>query len=107
MAQVTHLFVPLGVVGALPAGVAGVALGTGVLATVLAALVGDMSEEGRKGMMMGGLATAGDVGSALGPPLAYALAVTLGLRWVYLCCALALASGLVAVAAQGRGPVKT
>jgi len=97
----------LGVVGAVPVGVAGVSLGAGALATVLAALVGDMAEEGRRGMTMGGLATAGDIGSALGPPLAYALAVTLDLRWVYLCCALALASGLAAVAAQGRGPVKT
>jgi MFS family permease len=97
----------LGVVGAVPVGVAGVSLGAGALATALAALVGDMAEGGRQGVTMGGLATAGDIGSALGPPLAYALAVTLDLRWVYLFCAFALASGLVAVAAQGRGPVKT
>jgi MFS family permease len=97
----------VGVIGAVPTGVAAVSLGAGALATALIVVVGDMAEEGRKGMMMGGLATAGDIGSALGPPLAYALAVTLDLRWVYVCCALALASGLVAVAVQGRDAVRT
>ena len=77
------------------------------MATALAVLVVDMAEEGRKGMTMSGLLQPATSGSALGPPLAYALALTLDLRWVYLCCALALASGLMAVAVQGRGSAKT
>jgi MFS family permease len=97
----------LGGVGAVPIGVAAISLGAGALATTLAALVGDMAEGNRQGVTMGGLATAGDIGAALGPPLAYALAVTLDLRWAYLLCAVTLASGLVAATGQGRGLVKT
>jgi MFS family permease len=97
----------LGSVGAVPAGVAAVSLGAAALAATLAAIVGDLAREGRQGVTMGGMATAGDIGSALGPPLAFALAVTLDLRWVYFICALALASGLVATMGQGRGVAKT
>lgn len=96
----------LGGVGAVPIGVAAISLGAGSLAATLAAVVGDMAEGGRRGVTMGGLATAGDIGSAMGPPLAYALAVTLDLRWVYLFCAFVLASGLVAAAGQGRRLIK-
>lgn len=97
----------LGSVGAVPAGVAAVSLGAGALVATLAAIVGDLATEGRQGVTMGGLATAGDIGSALGPPLAYALAVTVDLQWVYLCCALALASGLAATVGQGSRDAKT
>jgi MFS family permease len=93
----------LGSVGAVPAGVAAVSLGAGALAVTLAAVAGDIAVGERRGMTMGGLATAGDLGAALGPPLAYALAASLDLRWVYLSCAVVLASGLVAAAGQGKG----
>jgi MFS family permease len=96
----------LGSLAAVPAGVAAVSLGAAALAATLAAIVGDLAKEGRQGVTMGGMATAGDIGSALGPPLAYALAVTLDLRWVYLICILALASGLVATIGQGKGAAK-
>ena len=96
----------LGSVGAVPAGVAAVSLGAAALAATLAAIVGDLAKEGRQGVTMGGMATAGDIGSALGPPLAYALAVTLDLQWVYLICVLALASGLAATTSQGRSQAK-
>jgi MFS family permease len=96
----------LGSVGAVPAGVAAVSLGAAALAATLAAIVGDLAQEGRQGVTMGGLATAGDIGSALGPPLAYALVVALDLRWVYLVCALALASGLLAAIGQGREQIR-
>lgn len=93
----------LGGVGAVPAGVALISLSAGGLVTALAALVGDFAVGNRQGVIMGGLATAGDIGSAAGPLLAYALAVTLDLRLVYLFCAVALASGLVAtIALLGR-----
>ncbi|MEJ2732518.1 MAG: MFS transporter [Anaerolineae bacterium] len=97
----------LGSVVAVPTGVAAVSLGAGALAVTLAAVAGDIAKGERRGMTMGGLATAGDLGAALGPPLAYALAASLDLRWVYLSCAVVLASGLVAAAGQGRRLVRT
>ncbi|RPI55609.1 MAG: MFS transporter [Chloroflexi bacterium] len=83
-------------------GVALVALGSGALIATLAAVVGDLAAGSQQGMIMGVLATAGDAGSAAGPFLAYALAVALDLRWVYLLCAGTLALGLVAAAVWGR-----
>jgi MFS family permease len=94
------LFLPLDVWAA-PVGIALVSLSAGALVTGLVALVGDSAGQ-RPGATMGGLATAGDMGSAMGPLVAYALAVTLDLRWVYLLCALALASGMIATVGQGK-----
>jgi MFS family permease len=87
-------------VWAVPAAVALVSLGTGALVAVLAAVVGDLTAGNRSGITMGGMATAGDIGSAMGPLLAYALASTLDLRWVYLLCAVLLASCLLATAGK-------
>jgi MFS family permease len=92
-------FVVLAVINAVwtvPAGVALVSLSAGALIAVLAAVVGDLADSGRSGITIGGMATAGDIGSAAGPLVAYALAVTLDLRWVYLVCAVLLASCLLA-----------
>jgi len=89
---------------AVPGGVALVSLSAGGLIAVLAALVGDRAANDRPGVTMGGLATAGDIGSAAGPLLAYALVTILDLRQVYLLCAVALASGLLAtVGKRGEG----
>ena len=85
-----------GSVLAIPSGVALIAISAGALLATVAALVGDLAPEGRPGRTMGGLATAGDIGSALGPLLAYALAVVLDLRWVYLLSALVLGTALLA-----------
>ena len=95
------LALPIGV-WAVPTGVAMIALSAGALITALVALVGDLTAGDRQGITMGGLATAGDIGSASGPLVAYALAVTVDLRWVYLLCAVVLASGLIATIGQGR-----
>jgi MFS family permease len=100
MAGFVVLVLPLGIWG-IPVGVSLVAYGAGALIAVLAALVGDLTVGSRSGMTYGGLATAGDIGSAAGPLLAYALAATLDLRWVYLCCGLALVSTLIATVGQG------
>lgn len=86
--------------GAIPTGVALVSLSAGGLAAALVALVGDLAEGQRQGLAVGGLATAGDIGSATGPPLAYGLAVVIGLRWVYLFCAFALISALLVTVPQ-------
>jgi MFS family permease len=80
-----------------PLGVALIALSTGALLTNLAALTGDLTAGDRQGRAIGGLATAGDVGSAAGPLLAYALLSLIDLRWIYLLCSLAFASSLLAV----------
>jgi DHA1 family multidrug resistance protein-like MFS transporter len=69
-----------------------VAAGAGALIAVLAALVGDRVAGARPGMAMGALATAGDMGSASGPLVAYALVSSLELQGVYLLCLLALMS---------------
>lgn len=79
-----------------PAGVALISLSAGALAATVTALVGDLAERQRQSLTMGGLATAGDIGSALGPVTAFGLVVVLDLQWIYLACALALASGLIA-----------
>lgn len=85
-----------GGVWAVPVGVALVSLSAGSLIAVLAAVVGDLTAGNRSGITMGGMATAGDIGSASGPLFAYALASVLDLRWIYLLCAVILASGLLA-----------
>jgi MFS family permease len=79
-----------------------VAFGSGALIAVLAALVGDRVAGGRPGVAMGALATAGDIGSAIGPLLGYALAVRLDLRWVYALCAVILGLGLLIALGQTR-----
>jgi MFS family permease len=91
-----------GGLGAMSAGVALIALSAAALAATLAALVGDLAVGNRSGVTMGGLATAGDLGSSAGPLVAYALAPVLDLRWIYLFCAVALASGLIATIGQGQ-----
>ncbi len=82
-------------VEAVPAGVALISLSAGALAATVTALVGDLAERQRQALTMGGLATAGDIGSALGPVFAFGLVLVLGLQWIYLACALALVSGFV------------
>ena len=82
-------------VGAIPIGVALVSVSAGGLVAALVALVGDLAEGQRQGLAVGGLATAGDIGSAMGPPLAYGLAVVIGLRGVYLLCVFVLVSALL------------
>ncbi len=77
-------------------GVALVSASTGALVAALTALVGDSAGHDRPGVTMGGLATAGDIGSATGPLLAYALAASADLRWAYAACAAALGLGLLA-----------
>ena len=80
---------------AVPLGVAIIALSTGALLTTLTALTGDLAASGQQGWAVGRLATAGDLGSAAGPLLAYALLALIDLRWVYLLCGLGFASSLL------------
>jgi MFS family permease len=73
----------------------GAAAGGGVQA-IATTLTGDMAGRDRQGRAIGLLHTAGDLGSALGPPVAYALLPWLDLPGVYLLCAGLFAVGLAA-----------
>ena len=72
------------------------------------ALVGDLSDNGRRsgrsrsGRFLGILFTVGDLGSAIGPPLAYALLPVWGIRGVYWLCVALLGLLLAAIWRQGR-----
>jgi MFS family permease len=102
------------VAGGLIAGVAGftlLAIGTpwsilaGIPLTALASggnqslsitLIGDLSRAGERGKRLGVLFTLGDLASAVGPPLAYALIPLLGIRGNYLLSAGLLVSMFLA-----------
>ena len=57
-------------------------------------LTGDLVEEAHRGKAISLLHTVGDLGSALGPPCAYALLFSLGLTGIYLLCAGLFMAGL-------------
>jgi MFS family permease len=78
-------------------GVILIALSSATLATNLIALTGDLAASGRQGRAIGRLATAGDLGSAMGPLLAYALVSLTSLRWIYVLCGLTFISSLLAL----------
>ena len=80
------------------AGVALIALGEGILDPSLAAWAGDSAAPDRRGITMGAMATARDLGAALGPVVAYALAAAAGLDAAYF-LSLALAAVTVALLA--------
>ncbi len=83
--------------GAPVAILAGVSLGavaSGSVQALVTALTGDVVSQAQRGRAIGLLHTAGDLGSAIGPPAAYALMPWIELRGVYLLCAGLLATGL-------------
>ena len=76
---------------------AGVSLGAvagGSVQALVTALTGDLVSQAQRGRAIGLLHTAGDLGSAIGPPAAYALIPWIELRGVYLLCAGLFAAGL-------------
>jgi MFS family permease len=75
----------------------GIALGSvtvGSVQALVTALTGDVVSLAQRGRAIGLLHTAGDLGSAIGPPVAYALMPWVGLQGVYLLCAGLFAAGL-------------
>jgi MFS family permease len=72
------------------AGVALISMGEGFIAPAVAVWTGEGAPPHLRGVVMGGLATAGDLGSALGPLVGYALFATSGLHAAY-----ALGGGLI------------
>lgn len=89
-------------VGMATAGVGLVAMGEGLLHPAVVVWTGDHAPAHLRGMVMGGLATAGDLGAALGPLVAYALLERAGLRAAYGLCIALVVSGLVSLAVARR-----
>lgn len=80
------------------AGVVLVSMGEGLLHPAVVVWTGDGAPAHRRGVVMGGLATAGDLGAALGPLVGYGLLGTVGLRAAYALCAGLMLSALVPLA---------
>lgn len=92
-------------VGLVIAGVMLVAVGEGFSQPALVVWTGDGAPSHLRGVVMGGLSTAGDLGAALGPLVGYALLETSGLRVAYVLCAALTVSALLALAfVRGAAP---
>lgn len=76
----------------------GISLGAvagGSVQALATALTGDLANQAQRGRAIGLLHTVGDLGSAVGPLVAYALLPWTGLQGVYLLCAALFAGGLI------------
>ena len=82
---------------AILAGISLVAVTGGSVQALAIALTGDLVSQAQRGRAIGLLHTVGDFGSAVGPPVAYALIPWMGLQGMYLLCAGLFAAGLVLV----------
>jgi len=88
------------------AGVVLVSVGEGFSQPAVVVWTGDGAPPHLRGVVMGGLSTAGDLGAALGPLVAYALLETAGLRSAYaLGAALALSALLALALVRGATPL--
>jgi MFS family permease len=76
------------------AGVLVVAVARGGIQSLTTSLTGDLVSEAQRGRAVGALHTASDLGSAIGPSVAYALLPWVGLRGAYWLCAALFAVGL-------------
>jgi MFS family permease len=84
-------------------GVGLTALGEAILHPAVTAWVGDGAPAERRATTMGGLATVNDLGAAIGPVAAYALASTIGLGAAYGLCALVMLLAALALSAPRAG----
>lgn len=86
-------------------GVVLLAVGEGFSQPAVVVWTGDGTPSHLRGVVMGGLSTAGDLGAALGPLVGYALLETAGLRSAYgLCAALTVSALLVLAFVRGAAP---
>ncbi len=86
-------------------GVGLLAVGEGFSQPAVVVWTGDGTPSHLRGVVMGGLSTAGDLGAALGPLVGYALLETAGLRSAYgLCAALTVSALLVLGFVRGAAP---
>ena len=88
---VSMALVAAGAPAAILAGVSLVAVARGTTQALVTALTGDLVSQEQRGRAIGLVHTAGDLGSAVGPPVAYALLSWMGLQGVYVLCAVLLA----------------
>jgi len=90
--------------GAILAGIAGAALVRGSSEAMVTALTGDLVRAEQRGQAIGLVHTASDLGSAIAPPIAYLVLPWIGLKGVYLGCAVlfVIELGLV-LWLQGQG----
>ena len=92
-------------VGLVIAGVVLVAVGEGFSQPAVVVWTGDGAPPHLRGVVMGGLSTAGDLGAALGPLVGYALLGPAGLRSAYALCATLTVSALLVLAlVRGAAP---
>jgi MFS family permease len=82
------------------------ALANGVVSPMLMSWMGDLTRRGDRGTLVGAYQTVGDIGSGLGPLLAYPLMAAIGTRPVYLICAGLLALTIPAILAARRGALE-
>lgn len=96
------LLIPQGGLWLIIAGIVLVAISIGTLLPTMAAQAGDLASADHQGTTMGLYATGGDIGSAAGPVVAYAVAAALGLHWAYLGCGILLlmAAGMTIVVSR-------
>ena len=83
-----------------PSVLVGITLGaaaSGGLQTLTSALPGDLVAPRQCSTAIGMVHTAGDLGSALGPPIAYALLPIIDLSGLYLMCAFIFATQIIPV----------
>jgi MFS family permease len=89
------------------AGIVLTSLSSGGIQALASALTGDAVAPAQRGRAIGLLHTSGDLGSALGPPVAYALLPLAGLQGDYLACALLFVLGLALSVVVGRRQRRT
>lgn len=83
-------------------GMSVVALSRGGVQSLTTTLTGDLVDQAQRGRAIGLLHTVGDLGSAIGPSIAYALLPFLELPGVYLLCAALFLTSLVLVLSYAR-----
>jgi MFS family permease len=84
------------------AGVLTAAVARGGIQSLATSLTGDLVSEAQRGRAVGVLNTASDLGSALGPSVAYALLPWAGLRGAYWLCTGLFVAGLILTAWMRR-----
>jgi DHA1 family multidrug resistance protein-like MFS transporter len=85
-------------VGMVVLGVVLMAIGEGFIGPAVVVWTGDNAPPHLRGVVMGGLATTGDLGAAIGPLVGYALLETAGLRPAYALCVALMLSALLVLA---------
>jgi DHA1 family multidrug resistance protein-like MFS transporter len=85
-------------VGMVVLGVVLMAIGEGFIGPAVVVWTGDNAPPHLRGVVMGGLATTGDLGAAIGPLVGYAVLETAGLRSAYALCVALMLSALLVLA---------